>query len=590
MDKRISYNKTLESKIIGSQYEIAPSVHKYSLENHKMSTRNKVRDMYQKNMAEEMALKEEQIFIDLLDMKHKMNEAREKNLKEIMRQKIKTTREEKYKESIENLNRKSFSKEKKIKYNELQRKKVIDKFSNNRISNYPQVNNEGMILNQNEANQKELFYHTIRVYGDGNVKSNMLINEYDYNMNEENFKIENYDYKTESNNIQNINSEEKIFDDDKIKIKYEESINNNIDFDSNNIIIPQYKLEYNENRIFQNYDRDENNNFNNFNYNGNFYNDSFNIFKENQSFLNTPTNPIIVDQPNNLNYIYDQNNPSVIIEVNENEENCSDKTDNFMSQIIEKNKELQINKNRLSSSNIINLREDIMSKVKAKMKENEIIHIKKNPFLKNINSNININSNYTNETNKIKEYLANSRLTFGDNFNQDGYYKCSNNSVWRYGENNISNITTNLQNKNFFRERYSGYSKSFDTTKLSSQNKNTMEKTPKQKDIDVDINEILDKNINKVKTFRRTANYSQDNLYKGLDDNNDTNDNNYVTENSSAFSNINQYENHEFNFNINNTTFKSHKGQLTRKPSLMEYSSKNSFNKSLSKNKTIIKR
>jgi len=568
MQKKVSYAKTLESRIIGSQYEIAPSVYKHKIENHlnkNYFNKSAKENTEFINFAEESALKAEMEFSELKEKTKKLKADRENNVKQIIKQNLNMQKKIKFKEFIKKTNQKTFSKEKKDMYNEMIRKQIIDKkrdsnFNTNNLNNVYDLQNL-----ENRDNNNELFYHTIRVNKNGDLKSNMLINEFEenYDLNE-NEKINAHILSGQNSNFINRENEN-------IKIQYEESdfynlANENLDIKDQNIFnknrnnLNFYRgespilnlndknyniINSNNNVFYEEYNKNLNNEFsldtnnenvflkdpgnfednnflvansncnlNNYNYSNN---DSFNIFKENQDLLN---------KQNQFN-----NNENIIIEVNENEENNideSNKEKDFKANIIEKNKECE-------KSNVVNLRDDIQQKINEKLKQKQIEIKMKIPYFSDKNDYLSVNEN---SNSRIRDVLANSKLTFGENLTQDIYNISSgNNQISSCTEINFTGINThangNLKNKknNFYDRSFKN--KSFDSIslQLNANNNNnnnnyfnncndfntkhcSEKNTIYNKVNGVEINRFLDKKINKIKAFRKSGNFA--NIYNEI--------------------------------------------------------------------------
>ena len=398
--------KTLESKIIGNQYEISPSVYHHTIENHIYSKNCISQDKIESNQAEVLALKQEKIILEIKENSRKIKEFRDKQLKENLKIKLKTLNELKYMESQQNI-KKSYSKEKQEKFNENLRKKIFDKNTNKELME-KNINYIPQYKNQDE--KKEIFYHTIRINENGEVKSNMK----PY-LQEENFYDENL---YEKNDI--------------IKIEEGENLN------------PIEILE-NENNNYINYD---------------LYNNSFNIFQENKKFIN------INNEFNNEN--------------------------NFLEQILEKKNVVDYNK---KNNFVVNIRDEMIEKIKQKFKE----------------GNNKFNKNYKSEEEKIKDFLVNSKLTFGDNFPQDINYS-DKISSGIYNQTNSFSYKNNRKNESF---------------RLTMNNYR-----------ELDINKVLNKKINLIKNLRKTGNLNEinfDNSFKTekITENNceDKNYNNIAIEN-----------------------------------------------------------
>lgn len=620
MQKTASYTKTLESKIIGSQYETAPSLQKHKVQSHfdKKAFYHTLKENTEKelkNPAEESALKAEKEFIQLQENNNQIKAERQKHIKQIMKEKINIEKKAKFKEFIKQRNKKSFSKEKQTNYNTEIRMKINKKKrnSNSNIKNLNVKNNEFNSNNIQQIenlvmpeNNKELFYHTIRVNENGDLKSNMLINECEnYNADIDNAQINGLiDNNYNHNNNFNSNDDNSL----KIKIKYEEVDpydfpngnfeNEIINYDSNHKSSNDYNYCCYDNLNKQNNDftQDSNNYFiesNNSHINNLYYanNDSFNIFKENQDLLS---------KQNQLN------NENIIMEANENEENLNDESNkdkNFMHNIIEKTKE-----NQIDNCNVINLRDEMQIKIKAKLKEKQKDYNKKNPFYENEKNEINENNSNT----KIRDFLANSKLTFGENLTQDIYNPSSaNNQISSCNEINFSTVNNGNLNATSFKnksnaDKYAKH-KSFDSNSFNyycagnyrnennrdfSVQKSNQVSLCDNKAKEVDVNKFLDKKISKIKTFRKSGTLIERN-YNNTDTNceysNEKNSiNSFNTENSSysssfAYNDLLDNGYRTYSFAVENT-----KREMLKKQSLVNLGRKtNGWDNSVSTNKMI---
>lgn len=633
MQKKASYIRTLESKIIGNQYETPPSLQKHKVESHfdkktfyKTTKENSISET--RNPAEESALKAEQEFLEMQERTKKLKQERQKHVKQIIKEKMIIEKKAKFKEFIKLRNKNSFSKEKKEKYEEEIRKKIIEKkrssntnlnhninniYSNNQINYVDYAENlQNQIDNfENTEGNKELFYHTIRVDENGDLKTNMIINE------NENYNVDGNDqadfkhnllFNPAKNDLFNTNSQN-------IKIKYEEAdgydfqqennakndfLNGNFNmniYNNNNKSSNDYNFYNGENfnKQANDFTEDSNNyivesaspNFNNLYYPNN---DSFNIFKENQELLNKQ---IIL------------NNENIIIEENENDENLNDESNkdkNFMNHIMENAKE------NYQNSNVINIRDDMQQKIREKLKQKQKEYNKKNPFYKEKNESDENN----NSSSKIRDFLANSKLTFGENLTQDIYnISSAHNQISSCNDINYSGVNSNYANiqgslnlrniKSNYADNYPK-NKSFDSINLhlnmnnnnnhqynnyNDFNKELNKNKDAKKVKDVDINKYLDRKVTKIKAFRKSGTFAendiQDNNYDNTDGMESFNSNN--TDNSYSNGDSNLIENGYRTYNI---ALENKKRELLNKKSLMSQTGRtNGWDNSTNINKMI---
>ncbi len=624
-----NFKKSLESRITCSHYEIAPSMHKYNIENHiniKSLTNTLKENSEIKNFAEESAIKAEKELFELQEKNKKLKEYRENHLKHILKEKNKDNKKQEFKKFIKSKKQKNYSKEKQDKYEEMIRRKVVqkNKSSNeiinniyvddcNAIENLEQVEN----LNNINIHNKEFFYHTIRLNENGNLKTNMIINEYgDYNS----YDNQGEDYKNgiliKQNHVNKINNN------DNIKIKYEEGDYdfNNDDFDvKTNIYCNHNPNQLNDFNTYSNdfsddnkFNYDSNNIFckkldtfnSNDNYIRNYFsnidqkpknNDSFNIFKENQDLFNKQKQlmhdkNIILEENENM-----ENN----VEDNNLEDNNID-NDLFRDNIIDKNKEIV-------KTNVINLRDDLNKKIQEKLnlKQKELIN--KNPLFKeskneNMRNKIIHNEN---SNSKIRDFLANSKLTFGDNLSQDIYNITSgNHQISNFTDFNYSNgnLKTNT-NTNNYRNDKNSKNKSFDSINLhlnfiSNNNCNINDLNKKNNTFSEqnfnnlkndEVKKFLEKKINKTKSFRQLGNYIPSNkdinidYDKSLDEKyerdsiNDYNQNNF--DDSKTYSSLSSNKDSriiENGYRTYNMGLENKKRLMLKKTNDLNYTAKNS--------------
>jgi hypothetical protein len=620
MQKTATFTKTLESKIIGSQYETAPSLQKHKVESHfdKKNFYQTLKENSEKeimNPAEESALKAELEILQLQQRNKKTQEERLKHIKQISKEKMIIEKKAKFKEFIKQRNKKSFSKEKQDKYDEGIRKKIIEKHRSSNANININTNEFNVNLYQNgnivlpEAN-KELFYNTIRVNENGDLKTNMVISEYG------NYEVENEQRDFKNNFI--LNAQNKLYmennNNQNIEIKYQEQNaydfsskgkleNEIIYYNNNNKSSNDYNCCY-ENFTKQSHDftQDSNNyliesadpNLNNLYYANN---DSFNIFKENQELIKKHIQI---------------NSENIIIEENENEENFNDESNKdkiFISNIIEKSKE---NK----SSNVFNLRDDFQLKIREKLKEKQKEFNAKNPFSVN---KIELEGNANNSTTKTREFLANSRLTFGENLTQDlCNISSANNQVSSCNEINFSavggsyNVNGNLRNKKNYLIEKNAKNKSFDSVSMhlnignnnndNYNNYNNFLNVNKESDRfiagkkvkEIDVNKYLDRKVTKIKAFRKSGTFIEKN-YNNTDANceylNDGSEKNsqfsYNTENYSSFADSELIEDGHRTYNF---ALENKKREMLKKQSIMSQTGKTSGWDNSSNMKKMIKR